>query len=309
MVASPTVTPPVTERPRAVAGEIPGCHRVRRAVGRSDRLRGLRQRRADHRVRAALDDRPFADLEGTDPRPRATAPGDRLGCPRQRPIRSPARSGGTTATRRSPRTCWPSSMRRARDRPSWSACPERPCRPSSRPANTRSGCSGSSWSVPPCPSATARARAHGAVRRDPGHRGGLGQAQHPLLATGLHRLPRVLLRAGVQRAALDQGDRGRRRLRAVDRSQRRSERRSTVLVRIADAFRALCRSHPTVRRWSSTATAIGSPTWLAGWPCRAASRAPSSSRLHGSGHCPNVRDPIRVNLLIRDFLRRHGWAA
>lgn len=32
-------------------------------------------------------------------------------------------------------------------------------------------------------------------------------------------------------------------------------------------------------------------------------------RLHDSGHCPNVRDPVRINLLLRDFLRRHGWAA
>jgi pimeloyl-ACP methyl ester carboxylesterase len=24
--------------------------------------------------------------------------------------------------------------------------------------------------------------------------------------------------------------------------------------------------------------------------------------LQGSGHCPHVRDPVRVNLLIRDFV-------
>ena len=44
------------------------------------------------------------------------------------------------------------------------------------------------------------------------HRRGLGEVQPPLLAARLPRLPRVLLRAGLHRAALDQADRGLRRL-------------------------------------------------------------------------------------------------
>lgn len=31
--------------------------------------------------------------------------------------------------------------------------------------------------------------------------------------------------------------------------------------------------------------------------------------LAGSGHLPNVRDPVRVNLLIRDFIRQLGWVS
>ena len=48
------------------------------------------------------------------------------------------------------------------------------------------------------------------------HRRGLGEVQPPLLAEGLPRLPRVLLLADVHRAALDQADRGLRRLGARD---------------------------------------------------------------------------------------------
>ena len=51
------------------------------------------------------------------------------------------------------------------------------------------------------------------------HRRGLGQVQPPLLAARLPRLSRVLLRADVPRAALDQADRGLHRLGARDRSR------------------------------------------------------------------------------------------
>ena len=51
---------------------------------------------------------------------------------------------------------------------------------------------------------------------------GLGEVQPPLLARPLPRLPRVLLRQGVHRAALDQAVRGLRRLGAGDRRRRRS---------------------------------------------------------------------------------------
>jgi pimeloyl-ACP methyl ester carboxylesterase len=35
--------------------------------------------------------------------------------------------------------------------------------------------------------------------------------------------------------------------------------------------------------------------------------------LAGSGHCPHVRDPVRVNLLVREFVesleRRTSWSS
>ncbi len=45
---------------------------------------------------------------------------------------------------------------------------------------------------------------------------GVGEVQQPLLVRALPRLPRVLLSAVLQRAALDQADRGRHRLGAAD---------------------------------------------------------------------------------------------
>ena len=50
------------------------------------------------------------------------------------------------------------------------------------------------------------------VRRGARHGRGLGEVQPPLLAARLPRLPRVLLRAAAPRAALDEADRGLRRL-------------------------------------------------------------------------------------------------
>ena len=62
----------------------------------------------------------------------------------------------------------------------------------------------------------AHARPTGArrvrLRRRARPRRGLGEVQPPLLAAGLSRFPRVLLRTDLPRAALDQADRGRRRM-------------------------------------------------------------------------------------------------
>ena len=57
-----------------------------------------------------------------------------------------------------------------------------------------------------------------AIARD---RGAVGEVQQPLLATGLPRLRRVLLRPVLQRAALDQADRGLHRMGASRRRPRR----------------------------------------------------------------------------------------
>ena len=80
--------------------------------------------------------------------------------------------------------------------------------------------------------------ATGQLRGRARHRRGLGEVQPPLLAARLQGLPRVLLRADVQRAALDQADRGLRELGARDRpgDARRHDRRAQPV------------RHPALRR-------------------------------------------------------------
>ena len=115
------------------------------------------------------------------------------------------------------------------------------------------------------------------------------------------RLPRVLLLADVHRAALDEADRGLRRLGAGDdgrdaRSRpraRESDRRGTA-ARPVQPRPLPGAGDPGQRRTRSPARAAGSR-----WPRRPAA---SSSCSKAPGMAPMSRDPVKVNLLLREFV-------
>ena len=132
---------------------------------------------------------------------------------------------------------------------------------------------------------------------------GVGEGQPALLAGGLPGLGRVLHVAGVHRAALDQAARGRRRLGPGD-------RRETLLS-------TRCRASPSRPRRDAEAIcrAVRCPVLVVHGDADAivpyadaASRFPrwtggSLVTIPGGGHAPTMRDPVRINLLIRDFVR------
>ncbi len=82
-------------RARADARPLPGRVRLRRARRREAPLRGLRLGRADRLPPADLVDHPLAPLEDADPLPRPALPRAHLRRPRQRPLR-PARRAATS---------------------------------------------------------------------------------------------------------------------------------------------------------------------------------------------------------------------
>ncbi len=135
------------------------------------------------------------------------------------------------------------------------------------------------------------------VGRAARHHRGLGEVQPALLAgRRLRRLPRVLLRADVLRAALDQADRGLRRLGARDqpghpgRHDRRP--RSAATARCASRSRPLCARVQVPgdggarhRRPRSGRTPIGERL--------AELTGGSLVLIEGGGHGPPARDPVR----------------
>ncbi len=84
------------------------------------------------------------------------------------------------------------------------------------------------------------------------HRRGLGEVQQPLLAARLPRLPRVLLREVLHRAALDEADRGLRRLGTRD-DARDARRRTSRGIGSADRRRVQrARARASAARCSSS---------------------------------------------------------
>ena len=136
----------------------------------------------------------------------------------------------------------------------------------------------------------------GAVSREPP---GMGQVQHRLLARPLPGLPRVLLRPGLLRAPLHQAH--------EDAVGWALEAGPEILE--ADARRPLPRSHSwerrsppsTARCWSSTARDDRIQPHHIGVEAAQLGNGTLVS-LEGAGHLPNARDPVRVNLLLRDFV-------
>ena len=156
----------------------------------------------------------------------------------------------------------------------------------------------------------ARASRRIAVRRaELDDRRGLGEVQPPLLAARLPRLRRVLLRADVHRAALDEADRGLRRLGARD-GRRDAAGQLTTAGDHAERAR---RSAPTsVARVRCPVLVIhgdrgrASSARASAARARAATGRRRSCTLEGAGHMPHARDPVLVNLLMREFVERRA---
>ena len=179
-------------------------------------LRGVRLGRADRLPPPDVVHRPLAALEDADPLFGPALPRAHLRRPRERPVRPP-----------------PGRIRRARLRG------RRPGRDGRHRHRAGSGgvvvdgrAAGADLGgrAPRARRGRRLHRAGRALRRlaeGPRHgrllgrgarqRRGMGEVQPPLLAARLPGLPRVLLRADVQRAAFDQADRGLRRLGPRDR--------------------------------------------------------------------------------------------
>ena len=111
-------------------------------------------------------------------------------------------------------------------------------RPSTRSASTAPSSSARLSRLAASRSPSARCYAFDERAR---HRRGLGEVQPPLLAARLPRLPRVLLLADVHRAALDQADRGLRRLGARDDAETLDRARRTRGARRRSESRELAR--------------------------------------------------------------------
>ena len=199
--------------PRAVARPLPRRRRLRRARRRAHRT-GSSTARASRRCCSYRRGRSCTRGSGS-PRSR-TSPGTSASS------RSTRAATGAPTARRNPRRTPRPSTRRMHSPSSTRPVPS--ARSSSRCRAARSGRSSS-----PTESSRARRRAvrdrAGAPARASARgprlhsfddeldtRRGLGEVQPPLLAPRLRGLPRVLLRERAQRAALDQADRGRRRL-------------------------------------------------------------------------------------------------
>ena len=229
---------------------LPDRRGLRRTRRRQDVLRGVRRRRADAPAAAGLVDHPLPVLEDAGPLPGPPLPG-----------RSPSTGAATAA---------PTGRRRAdsylaaeyaadalavldatgTERAvvvSLSRGASYALHLARRAARTGSSARSSSarprrWRRSPPP----RLPYVTALRGGPRQRRRLGQGQRRLLAAGLPRVPGLLLLAGLPRAALDQADRGRRRLgprdhrgdahrtrrrRSHPRSRRRASRRCSTSVR------------------------------------------------------------------------------
>ena len=180
----------------------------------------------DRAALAHVVDRPLAVLEVPDPLPGAVLPRGHLRRTRQRPLGPAGGSRGLQHRRVRLRRAGRDGRDRHRARHSGGgvvrgALGHRPRGGSSRARRRRRlhrprGRAGAGAS-------RARSPPVRPIARD---RGTVGEVQQPLLAPGLPRLRRVLLRPVLQRAALDQADRGLHRVGASDHA-RDADRRDT----------------------------------------------------------------------------------
>ena len=105
--------------------------------------------------------------------------------------------------------------------------------------------------------------------------------------------------AGLQRAALDEADRGRGRLGPRDDAARRSSRRRAAGSPTEETRAA--RGAPPLPRARHPRDERRGPAARLRRGARRGRPAARSSPLEGSGHAPHARDPVKVNLLLRDF--------
>ena len=141
---------------------------------------------------------------------------------------------------------------------------------------------------PAAPFAQHTARVKHLVRRAARDHRGLGQVESPLLARALPRVPRVLLRRGVQRAALDQADRGLRRLGARhDAGDARADDRGRELRTRTSSPGCAARCAVPCSCCTASDDAIRPVVVGEGWPRRPAGswscwRAPVTSRMRAT---------------------------
>ena len=221
--------------------------------------------------------------------------------PRQRPVRPPARAalrrGGVRRRRarrdgrdRAPSARCSSPFRRARS--------VRCCSPPSIPSASTAQ---SSSPVPAARRRRDRSRAAWTGTSELDTDEGWAKYNRHYWLERLPRLPRVLLLADVHRAALDQADRGLRRLGARDDAgDADRDRSSAPRSRRGRRPRALC-----ARVRCPVLVIHGIDDAITG-PARGVALAEATGgalvMLEGSGHAPHARDPVKVNLLLRDFV-------
>ena len=200
------------------------------------------------------------------------------------------------------------------------------CSPPSTPSGSRARRS----SRRPRRSPSTRARDVRAVRRAAGVLRGLGQVQPPLLARELPRLPRVLLRPGLHRAALDQADRGlrglgpgdRRRDAGADLPRRRAARRRDEFAELCAGSRARCSSSTAPRTRSGRSSSARSSREVTGGalvalegralPARArpGARQPAAARLRrAAAGTPGAGRAGRAAASARSTSRRRSGSA
>ena len=219
---------------RAVEPRAQGLPRPRR---RAHLLRALRRRPGDDALPATLGDQPLALLEGAGAvsLPPLQRPDVRPS--RQRPFRPAGvarriRGGGHGRGRAR-------AARRARPGPRLPRRPLRQRRQGVAPDREPSGAlRRRSLHVAGSPDHATAARARDVLHRAAPDRRRLGEAEPPLLAARLSRLPGLLLRTLLHGAALHEADRGRHRLGARDDTGHARAHRETGRIRRGDVARA-----------------------------------------------------------------------
>ena len=175
-------------------------------------------------------------------------PGGHVGQPRQRPLGPADRPDGPRDARARRELARGDGRDRRRSARSWSGCRRRRGRSlllaaehPERVAGARRSSARRRRSATPGRAGRPR-RSRSALRR----RRGLGQGQHPLLASRLRGLPRVLLRRGLHRAALDEAASRTPSAGGSTRTSRRSPPRSRTPRTLDDGRRSrrCCRRDP-----------------------------------------------------------------
>ena len=209
----------------ASRARLSGCDRRARPRRRPDRVGPLRAGNAragpaDHPPHADLVGPPQPVLEGADPVPRAALPRPHVGRARQRALRPPDDPAAYTDE---PFADDGLAVLDATDTPvrasSW-GCRRAPAGPCCSPRSTPHRVDGAVFIAGSLPftSPLGKARTGQDFHEERETYDGMGALQQARVAAGLRRLPRVLLRAVLHRAALHEADRGLHRLGPRDRS-------------------------------------------------------------------------------------------
>ena len=248
-------------------------------------------------------DRPLAALEGADPLPRPPLPRRHLRRPRQRASDRPEGAAAYADARVRRRRARRAGRRRAPSARRSSASP--PARSWGSAARRRPPRPGAGRRLHRARRRRSRRARRAAVRprfeEELDSTDGLGEVQPPLLAAHYREFLEFFFAQALHRAALDQADRGLRRLGAGDDA--------------GDAGRHVraARSCAPPEPFAATLARIRCPTLVihgdddrirphAQGAALAAATGGALVTLEGAGHLPHARDPVQVNLLLRDFV-------